>query len=146
MEFSTDILLKIERFCAYQERCTSDVVTKLKSLQTPDNKIDNYISHLMSENFLNDERYVEVFVRSKIKQSWGKQKIYASLSSKHISKELIDNALENVDNTSYAKNLQLASEKWLRTHQNVSNTKEKLIRHLISKGYSYREIIEYIDF
>lgn len=146
MEFSTEILLKIERYCAYQERCKSDVITKLKSLQVPDNNIDGYISYLEGENYLNNERYVDVFVRSKVKQSWGKQKIYASLSAKHISKELINNAIESIDNASYANNLQLAIEKWLRTHTNILNTKEKLIRHLISKGYSYGEIIENIDF
>ena len=43
---------KIEYFCAYQERCHSDVINKLNKLGVFGDQVDEYICYLIDENFL----------------------------------------------------------------------------------------------
>lgn len=142
MEIPYDILQKIERYCAYQERCSFDVRKKLKTLSVPDNLIDTVINKLTDENFLNEERFVEVFVRSKVKAAWGKQKICAALKMKQIPDYLISEHLSNIDNEDYSERITAVIEKWRNTHKDAP--KDKLIRHLMSKGYSYNDISKLI--
>ena len=70
------ILEKISRYCAVQERCKYDVINKLKSYKANQDELESYIEYLQKNNFLNEERFVELYIRSKINQNdWGPLKI-----------------------------------------------------------------------
>jgi regulatory protein len=62
---------KIEHFCAYQESCHEEVVQKLRTMKMDSEEIDIIMAHLISDNFLNEERFACSFARGKhrIKQS-----------------------------------------------------------------------------
>ncbi len=131
----------MERFCAWQERCENDVRRKLASFSLSDSQEDTIVKMLKKNRFVDDERFVESFVRSKVKASWGRQKIVAALRAKGIPSALIHSACEEISDDDYADRLRNAIEKWNRSHPDVEHAREKLIRHLLSKGYGMEEVM-----
>jgi regulatory protein len=139
---STEILSKIERYCAYQDRCTQEVVTKLRSWQLEEQEQRQVLQILKNEGFIDDERYVQSFIRGKINtKQWGVQKIRLGLLQKGISKELIDKYIEDINPQQYTDNIQTVLRKWTQSHGPVTQENiTKLYRHLMAKGYTYEEI------
>ncbi len=145
-EIPADIMTKMERFCAYQERCENDVRRKLTSFHLSEDQEDEIIRLLTDGRFINEERYVESFVRSKVKAAWGRQKIVAGLRAKGISNALIQRFCTEIPEDDYRSQLLGAAEKWRRTHPDEPQNSSKLVRHLLSKGYAIHEIMPMLDF
>lgn len=141
MEIPSDIMSKMERFCAWQERCENDVRRKLTSFRLSESQEEAVLKSLKENGFLDESRYVESFVRSKVKASWGKQKIVAALRAKRISSGLIERYCARIPAEDYQEQLRAVIEKWQRFHPDVEHAREKLIRHLLSKGYGMEEVM-----
>ena len=63
---------KLESYCAYQERCHKDVVEKLRGMKMIPEAIDQIATHLIQENYLNEERFARSFARGKFNiKKWG---------------------------------------------------------------------------
>lgn len=100
------VLDKMAKFCAYQERCVKDVTDKLKSFEISQKDKDEILHYLIDNRFVNDERFAHAFVRGKINQSgWGLNKIRFHLIQKGIGKEIIDEALQGADEEVYRQRL-----------------------------------------
>jgi len=100
------VLDKMAKYCAYQERCVKDVRDKLKTFDIPQAEKDKIFDYLLDNRFVNDERFAKSFVRGKINQSgWGLNKIRFHLVQKGIAKEIIDEALEQTDEEVYRQRL-----------------------------------------
>ena len=92
------VLDKMAKYCAYQERCEKDVRDKLKAFDIPQEEKTKIIEYLLDNRFVNDERFAKSFVRGKVNQSgWGVNKIRFHLIQKGIDKEVIDEALGQTD-------------------------------------------------
>lgn len=141
-EVPSDILNKMERFCAWQERCENDVRRKLTSFRLSDSQEDAIFAHLRENHFLDEERYVEMFVRGKVHAGWGVQKIVAALRAKRIPAELIDQACADISVDDYQEKMLDAIAKWRRSHPDEADKSSKLVRHLLSKGYNIDEILK----
>ena len=50
-------ILSIKRFCAYQERAQQEVRDKLYEYGMSKDQVEEILSDLISENFLNEERF-----------------------------------------------------------------------------------------
>ena len=61
----TEATKKMERYCAYQERCHQEVSKKLNELGVFGTQIDTIISHLIEQNYLNETRFAEQFIHGK---------------------------------------------------------------------------------
>lgn len=138
----SEIMAKMERFCAMQERCESDVRRKLTSFHLSEYQDDKIIQSLRENRFLDEERYVELFVRSKVKSAWGRQKIVAALRAKGIPSELVEQGCAEIQTDDYQEMLHEAIAKWRRSHPDEPDNSPKLIRHLLSKGYNIDEIFK----
>lgn len=140
------IISKMEAYCAYQERCLSEIETKLAFLDTNPNDINSIISHLKEFNFFNQERFALSFAVGKFRNNkWGKQKIKAGLYQKKVSTKLISKAIETIDTSEYKKMLaDIFEKKWLslKMEKNEFQKKQKTLRYLQSKGFEYDEILE----
>lgn len=137
-----EIYDKLTNFCAYQERCVSDVKKKLGLLKVEKPEYEAYISRLKEDNFLNEERFVKSYVSAHIKKKWGKVKIKAGLGGKGISGEIVKQYLDGVEDVDYQeKLLKLTTDKAPRIKgKDNRDRKMKLMRHLLSKGYSSTDI------
>ena len=132
-------LQKVKHYCAYQERCHSEVKEKLYSLGLYKNEVEETIATLIEENYLNEERFAIQFTggRFRIKQ-WGRVKIKYELKQKQVSEYCIKKALKEINETDYLKTLQkLAVQKisTLKSEKNIFSKKRKLQDHLLAKGY-----------
>ena len=138
----SEITTKLERYCAYQDRCTQEVLTKLRSLQVEEKEAQQILRLLKNDGFVDDERYAQSYIRGKVGlKQWGKQKIRMSLLQKGIPKELINKYLKHITPQQYTDNLQAAVRKWTQSHGPVTQENiTKLYRHLMAKGYTYEEI------
>ena len=145
MGIPSEIMTKMELFCAWQERCENDVRKKLTSFHLSEAQEVEIINQLKANNFLNDERFVEMFVRGKVRVGWGKQKIVAALRAKHLPEELVDGHCAQIPADDYREALQKAMEKWRRTHPDEAPNSPKLVRHLLSRGFGMEEIMKAIN-
>ncbi len=142
-------LEKIKQYCAYQERCHSEVRNKLYSFGLNKDEIEMLISTLIQENFLNEERFALAFAGGKFRiKKWGKAKIKQALNLKKISDYCISKALKSLDDPTYEKNFEkLANSKWLslKSEKNKYLKQQKLRRYLTGKGYESVLITNYIN-
>ncbi|MEM7037314.1 MAG: regulatory protein RecX [Bacteroidota bacterium] len=89
-----DILQKMGRYCAYQERCVQEVRQKLKKLECPEAAVEKIVARLLDEGFVDEARYARSFVRGKFGlKGWGKMKIRQALRMKGLDEELIASTL-----------------------------------------------------
>ena len=88
-------LQKLKHYCAYQERCHSEVKEKLFSLGIWKKDHDEIVATLIEESYLNEERFAIAFAsgRFQIKQ-WGRVKIKYELKQKQVSEYSIKKALK----------------------------------------------------
>ena len=132
-------LPKIKQYCAYQERCHSEVRDKLYSFGLHKNEVEEIISTLITEDYLNEERFAIHFSGGKFRmKQWGKIKIKQALKHKQVSEYCIQKALKEIDNNEYQKAFSKLAEqklKTLKTEKNVFIKKRKLQDFLLQKGY-----------
>ena len=139
---------KLEALCAYQERCSSELENKLIQWRFDREDIDRLLAHLISNNFLSEERFAEAYVSGKVKiKKWGKIKIRQHLKQKRISDYSIKKAFEELDDELYFDNLKtLAERKYAGLKEPDSYAKKaKVMRYLASKGYETEFVREIVD-
>ncbi|MFM1929773.1 MAG: hypothetical protein RL387_1101 [Bacteroidota bacterium] len=107
-------ILSIRRFCAYQERAQQEVRDKLYEYGMTKDEVEEILSDLISENFLNEERFAFQFAGGHFRiKGWGKVKISHALKQKRVSPYNIKKALQSIDLDAYDKTLNaLALKKW----------------------------------
>jgi regulatory protein len=106
--------------------------------------VDEIISTLITENYLNEERFAVHFAGGKFRmKQWGKIKIRQALKNKQVSEYCSRKALKEIDNNEYRQAFfKLAEQKLktLKTEKNIFIKKRKLQDFLLQKGYE-REMI-----
>ena len=131
-------LQKLKYFCAYQERCHSEVKEKLYSLGVSKKDHDEIIATLIEENYLNEERFALAYAGGKFRiKQWGRVKIKQALKQKQVSDYSIKKALKEIDEEDYRRTLtRLATLKLssLRSGSPLTR-KQKTIEYLLQKGY-----------
>lgn len=131
-------LQKIKHYCAYQERCHSEVKEKLYALGVWKKDQDEIMASLIEENYLNEERFAIAFAGGKwrVKQ-WGRVKIKYELKQKQVSEYCIKKAMKEIPDEEYLAVLnKLAKEKYaaLKDEQYLIR-KKKVLDYLIGKGF-----------
>ena len=131
-------LQKLKHYCAYQERCHSEVKEKLYSLGVWKKDHDGIIATLIQENYLNEERFAIAFAGGKwrIKQ-WGRVKIRYELKQRQVSDYCIKKALKQIGEEEYLEVLnRLAGEKYASLkHEQHFVRKKKTLVYLVQKGF-----------
>lgn len=132
------VLDKMAKYCAYQERCVKDVRDKLKTFDIPQEEKTKILDYLLDNRFVNDEWFAKSFVRGKVNQSgWGMNKIRFHLVQKGIAKELIDEALGQTDEEVYRQRLIdiLKTKSKTVKAENDFEKKRKLAAYAMQKGF-----------
>ena len=140
-----EILVRLERYCAYQDRCKFEVLQKIKALGLNEqSQIQKTLQHLISSGFLDEERFVESYINGKVSiKKWGTNKIRAGLFEKRIQQKLIDNGINKIDKTLYLNNLNYLFDKKTKELPGFNSNygiKSKIMRFLAAKGYTSEEI------
>ena len=149
---SDQVLDKIAKYCAYQERCTKDVCDKLKTYDISQEDREKILDYLLDNRFVNDERFAKSFVRGKINQSgWGMNKIRFHLVQKGIAKDIINEALQQTDEAVYRQRLIDILKTKSKTVKADSDfeKKRKLAAYAMQKGFEgglVWEVVKGLDF
>ena len=132
-------LPKIKQYCTYQERCHSEVRDKLYSFGLHKKEVEEIISTLISENYLNEERFAIHFAGGKFRmKQWGKIKIKQALKFKQVNDYCIRIALKEIDSKEYERVFQKLTEqklKTLKSEKNIFIKKRKLQDFLLQRGF-----------
>lgn len=133
-------LQKIKHFCSYQERCHAEVKEKLYAFSLNKTEVEELISQLIEEDYLNEQRFAEQFAGGKFRmKQWGRVKITYELKQKRIGDYIIKKALKCIDEDTYVNTLQkLAETKWkaLKNEQYI-NRQVKTTNYLMQKGFEF---------
>ncbi len=133
-----EALSRAAAYCSRQERCVDDVVRKLQGWGVDEVEYGAIIEWLLSEKFIDEERYTTFYVRDKFKfNGWGKVKIRWNLKQKKIKGATLENALETIDDHAYTEKLQQLLESKLKQTEGKDRykTKAALIRFAQSRGF-----------
>lgn len=140
---------KAKHYCAYQERSHSEVKEKLYSFGLHKKDVEELISKLIEENYLNEERFAIQFAGGKFRmKQWGKVKIKYELKQKQVSEYSIRKALAAIDNAAYSKTFYKLFEDKLKTlkgEKNIFIKKKKIQDYLLQKGFETDLIREAIN-
>lgn len=127
---------KAEGYCARSEHCLADVKRKLYEWQAPAEFFDFIEESLYRNDFLNDARFCSAYVHDKVAyQGWGRMKIQAGLRALDLPERAIAEALEEIDEAAYTKNLRALIA------QRKSDSEDKRLRFLLQRGFTYDEIM-----
>lgn len=143
-----DVLNKLKNYCTYQERCQSEVYQKLFEFNLNEDEKGEILIELIQENFLNEERFTKLYIRSKFYQkNWGKYKIKYELKRKQIPEKLINSCMNEIDNQDYIETLRnLFDKKYNNLKDRLHLTKtNKTIAYLQTKGYEFEDILKIAD-
>ena len=137
---------RLERYCAYQERCHKEVRQKLKQMRMIPEAIDQILHHLLQNNFLNETRFSRAFAKGKFRtKKWGKKRIENELRFREISKYNIDLALKEISEADYLQTFHELSEKRLRqltSEENLQKKRRKFADYLLYRGWESNLVYE----
>lgn len=138
-------LRKIQDWCAYQERCQQEVRDKLYAYGLKTDDVENLIAQLISENFLNEERFAKAYAGGKFRiKKWGRVKIKMELKARRVSDYCIRKGLAEIGEEEYRKTLRKILDDKDRTmdEKNKIRRKYKLLRFAASRGFEQELVME----
>lgn len=136
----------MRRLCSRREYCVSDIRTKLmKELEGDAQKVETALNKLIEERYVDDLRYATAYARDKASISgWGATKIRYMLSAKGVAKDVISEALNEVDESKATSRLEKLLEHKYKSLKDDPQWKIKLLRFALGRGYSYDEVSDQI--
>lgn len=144
-----EIEIKLRYYCSYQERCHKEVQEKLRTFNVIPDGVNQIISNLISENFLNENRFSKSYVRGKFNiKHWGKIRIVNELKKRNISKYNINQGLKEIDELDYQNKFEEIFNKKLSSLEGLTliAKKKKILSYLMYRGWEssliYQKIYE----
>ena len=129
---------KARKYCAFQERSQQEVRDKLYSWGLHRNQVEPLIAQLVSENYLNEQRFAIAFAGGKFRiKQWGRVKISQALKLKKVSDYCIRAALREISDRDYRRTLREVIEEKSRSvsEPNVFRKNHRVAQYAISRGF-----------
>lgn len=143
-----DALKKLQRYCAYQDRYHQEVRNKLLHLGIYGDDLEEIMAELISDGFLNEERYACSFARGKFRlKAWGRNRIVLELKKKNVSPYCIKKALKEIDESDYVEKLKLVLEKKAAqlSESDPWKKRNKVAQYAISRGFESHLVFELVN-
>ena len=131
-------LARVAALCSRSEQAEHDIRIKLCNWGIQQDSIEKIITRLIDEKYIDEQRYAIAFTRDKFRfDGWGRIKIAYSLRNKHISSNVIENALAEIYDNEYIQSLEHLLRNKLRSlnKKNDIQKKASLLRFATSRGY-----------
>ena len=141
------ILDRLRGLCSRREYCYADVLKKAKDALDGDAQAAKEVADVLVEDkYVDDLRYASAFARDKSAiQGWGEVKIRYMLSAKGVSRDVIDKALEEIDQDKADSRLEKLLQNKLKSLKDDPQCRLKLLRFALGRGYSYDEVNSLIN-
>ena len=130
--------MRLENLCARSEHCEWELREKLLRWNISQCDIESILAELRESRFYDNRRFASAYVRDKmIYNRWGRRKIAVGLMAKRIPRDIITDALCEIEDESYREGL-LTLMRAKATRIDEGNTYEgrtKLFRAVASRGF-----------
>lgn len=138
---------RMRNLCSRREYCSTDILKKAAAaLDGDEEKATEVLAKLIDEKYVDDLRYASAFARDKSSISgWGEVKIRYMLSAKGIARDVIAEALGEVDDVRKADRLEKLMENKARSLKGDAQARLKMLRFGMGRGYRYDEVAEVTD-
>ena len=138
---------KLRGLCSRREYCVDDVRQKaLKALDGDADAAAEVVATLIKDKYVDDLRYASAFARDKASiQGWGEVKISYILSAKKISRDVIDQALAEIDQSRASSKFFKLLETKHKSLREDPQCRLKLLRYALGRGYSYDEVNDIVN-
>ena len=145
-----ELLQTMARYCSYQDRSQYEVEQKLNDYYLPVGVRNKILDFLVDEKFLDEDRFVKSFVRSRFKQKkWGRRKIVSHLRVRKITQSKIELGMKEIPESEYRELVhQLASKKHRELQlKSLDQLKEKarILNFLAQKGFENEYVYEAVN-
>lgn len=140
--------LQLAQLCARAEHCQYELTEKMRRWGMSDEAQARVMQRLVSERYVDDERYTQAFVRDKIRYNkWGRRKVEQALWQKHIDKDIREQILNEVDDDEYLSVLRPLLKQKQKTLKGGTDYErnQKLVRFALQRGFTYDIIRQCID-
>lgn len=144
-------LARLTALCASAEHCTGEMIDKMTKWEIPEEAQARIMEHLVSNKYVDDERYCRAFVHDKMEYNhWGRHKIEQALYVKHVDKAIQTKVLDEIPDSDFIDILRpLLDQKRRQTRaDNDYEMNIKLMRFAASRGFTIdqiRQCIEEVD-
>ena len=144
-------LARLTALCASAEHCTGEMIDKMTKWEIPEEVQARIMEHLVSNKYVDDERYCRAFVHDKMEYNhWGRRKIEQALYVKHVDKAIQTKVLDEIPDSDFISILRpLLDQKRRQTRaDNDYEMNIKLMRFAASRGFTIdqiRQCIEEVD-
>ena len=141
------ILDRLRGLCSRREYCYSDVLRKAKDALDGDVQAAKEVAdELVADRYVDDNRYASAYARDKSAiQGWGEVKIRYMLSAKGVPRDVIDKALQEIDQNKADSRLEKLLHAKLKSLKDDPQVRLKLLRFALGRGYSYDEVNSLIN-
>lgn len=160
MEADTELLTETSERSTYKKalnyslyviakyyKTKKELAKKLREKEYNSETIERVINKLEELGYINDEIYVESYIRSKqgSNQTINKKTIYNKLLQKGIDRELVQNSLENAEIDEYDIAFKAAEKKLKSLKGTPREKKAKLYSYLYGKGFEYETCTKVVN-
>jgi regulatory protein len=127
------------------------MIDKMTKWEIPEEAQARIMEHLVSNKYVDDERYCRAFVHDKMEYNhWGRRKIEQALYVKHVDKAIQTKVLDEIPDSDFISILRpLLDQKRRQTRaDNDYEMNIKLMRFAASRGFTIdqiRQCIEEVD-
>lgn len=125
-----------------REHAVSELRQKLSRHQDEPGMIDDLLNELMERNYLNEERYVEMMIRSRYGRGHGPMRIKQELRLHRVSDGLISQCFEDFDADWFELAKSVRDKKFGAWEAGDYTERAKQMRFLASRGFSTDQIDE----
>ena len=143
-----DAYLTLAALCAQAEHCQHEMLEKMRRWELPDDAQSRVMQRLVSERYVDDERYAQAFVNDKIRYNkWGRRKVEQALWQKHIDEDIRQRVLGSVPDEEYLSVLKpLLKQKRKATKADSDYAlNQKLLRFAMARGFTFDVIRQCLD-
>ena len=139
-------LQKMERFCAYRERCPKEVRSKLKEMGLSHADSEQIYQVLLEDNFFNEERFAMAYAGGKFRSNqWGRVRIRQELKMRSIAPEYINQALDSIPEEDYEALVRKLLRKKMQQFAGDDNARDKNIASLARAGFELDLLFRVLD-
>ncbi|MBP5506444.1 MAG: RecX family transcriptional regulator [Prevotella sp.] len=143
-----EALFRLTALCSQAEHCSYEMSEKMRKWQISDEAQARIMQHLISERYIDDERYCRYFVKDKIRYNkWGRRKVEQALWAKHIDSDISKAILDEVDDEEYINILRPMIKNRRKQMKDMSEyeANARLMRWAVGRGFTFDIIRQCID-
>ena len=140
--------LRLAALCAQAEHCEQEMRDKMRRWGLDEAAQDKVVERLTKERYIDEERYARAFVKDKIRYNkWGRRKVQQALWMKHISDDIQQQVLDEIDEKEYLDVLRPLLKQKRKSIKAESDYElnQKLVRFALSRGFDFDIIRQCLD-